>query len=307
VSAKLSVELAVIDRATKELNGIAREFNTFQTKVVAVGQALSKIFVGGMITGAIVGEFKKAIASTTQYAWETERMANITGMSVEEVQRLDYVLKQSSSSMEEMKKPIQKLSVLAFENSKMFSVLGVSVKDSSGNLKGAGQIFEETVIKLGEIKNTTERAAIAHQLFGRGAAGVLNLIATGADNMKRYSEETEKYGLILNEKTIKSLDEAKKSSELFDKAMQVMSANIVVEFAPAMVEMAKGAATWAKIFQDIRIPLEYYMKILHGENLITAAKEIQVERTVEEAKKTGDVNRLLSCGRKRLKKLTSCN
>ena len=303
MAAKLQVELAVIDRATKELNGIAREFNTFQNKIMAVGQAVSKIFVGGMITGLLVNEFKKAMNASIEYGWETERTSKITELNTNEVQRLDYILNQAGSSMDAMKRPLQMLSKLAFANSTAFKALGIDIKDEYGNLKSAGAIFEEAIVKLGEVSNTTERAAIAHKLFGRGAAGVLSIIATGTENIKRYADETVKYGLILSNQTIKALEEAKKSTLLFDKSMQVLSANMVVEFTPALRELARFGSEAVLILRNIAIPIEYYLKIANRENIITAAKDIQIERTIEQAKKENDLNSLFLLRGETLKKI----
>ena len=47
-------------------------------------------------------------------------------------------------------------------------ILGVATRDTNGNLKSMGTLFQELVTRISDIKNPTERAAAAQQAFGRG-------------------------------------------------------------------------------------------------------------------------------------------
>jgi len=178
-------------------------------------------------------------------------MSKITGLTVGETQKLEYAFKQSGTSIEEMKRPLQTMAKFAFDDSTKFKGLGVSVKDVNGNLKDSGVLFEETITKISGIKNTTERAAIAHQIFGRSTAGVLTLIASGVDNFKRYGDEAARLGLILSDKTVKQLEETKRTTLMLDKVMQVTSANIAVTFTPTLIKIAELAMEASVAIKDM--------------------------------------------------------
>ena len=298
----LKVTLSLVDDFTQKLTGIETEMGAFGKQIDVIGNKFRAVG-NAMMAIFAVREFEKLIKSGVEYGNAIENMSRMTSLDTEETQKLDYILKQSGSSLGAMVRPLQMLSKEAYNNSNSFKVLGIETKDQNGNLKNAGQIFEETVAKLGEIKNTTERAAIAGTLFGRSTKDVLALIGQGPEKIKRYADETEKYGLILDDKTIRQLDEAKKASVLFDESMKVFSAHIAINFTPALIELAKAGSTSAKALAGAGIYFEYIGKILNGENLVTAAKEIQIERTIAEAKETEDVNRLFLLRGETLKKI----
>jgi hypothetical protein len=64
---KLSVELEVIDKATKELNSIGRGFSSFQNRIVALGAAISGVFVGGSMVRGAIDAFKSLQNEAKEY------------------------------------------------------------------------------------------------------------------------------------------------------------------------------------------------------------------------------------------------
>jgi hypothetical protein len=246
----LKVVLTMVDNMSEKLTGV-------ETKLGAFGKTIDntiKMWTGfGAALGGIlaVGQIEAFVKKGIEYGDAVEKMSRQTGLQTDETQKLDYILKQSGSSLEAMTRPLINLSKEAYNGNVAFKVLGISIKDGNGNLKDSGTLFEEAITKLGGISNTTERAAIAQKLFGKGTKDVLSLVAEGTDNIKRYSDETEKYGLILDDKMIRELDEAKKAGVLFDQAMKVAAANLAVAFAPALIEIAHLAAETAKALRDM--------------------------------------------------------
>jgi hypothetical protein len=259
MGAKLSVGLEVISNATKELNSIGREFNTFQNRIVAMGRAITGVFIGGAATSAGYGEIKKIINVGIEYGDTMAAMAERTGLAVEEVQRLDFIAMKSNTTLEQMQKPLKALAINVFENENAFKILGVSVRGSSGEYRQLGEIFKDTIFRISDIKNTTERAALTSKFFGKQSLEVAAIIGKGKDAIKGYYDEAEKLGIILNKETINALDDAKDSVELSERAWKSASAQLAITFTPAMVEFSKWTATAAKALRDFGEPKQFDM------------------------------------------------
>ena len=166
----------------------------------------------------------------------------------------------SGSSVENLQKALKDMAVKAYDNNKAFKVLGISVKDQNGGMREVGDIFKDTLLKLSEIPNTTERAAIANKLFGKGMNEVMGIAGKGKEEIQGLYEEVDKYGLLLSKETIRRLHDAEEAQTRLKKATQVLGAEFSVTFTPAII-----AGTTA---------LAAFFKTLHGDDRDDVKKSI---------------------------------
>jgi hypothetical protein len=256
---KLSVELEVINKATKELNSIGRDVNTFQNKIVAMGRALTGIFVGGAATAAVYSGLKNMIKTGLEYGDAMTDAAKRTGQTVEEVQKLDFIAMKSGISIDRLQKPLREMAKAAFEGNAAFKILGIETRDVNGGFLQSGDIFRETILRLSEIKNTTERSAITSKIFGRASGDVLAIINRGRGEIQEYYKELEKYNLVLGGDTVNELHEAKEASELAGRAWKSASAQLTIAFTPALVEYTGWLAKAAKALKEFGEPKKFDM------------------------------------------------
>jgi hypothetical protein len=163
-----------------------------------------------------------------------EKGARQTGLSIEEYQKWNYVIKQSGGNIDGMGMAFKTLAKNAAASSQ---ILGVSTRDTNGNLKSMGQLFEELTMKIAGIANPTERAAAAQKAFGRGGQEVFAMASMGKDKISELIGETSKYGLILGGDIVKRFDEAKKAQEAMNLSWRVASAEIMVNLIPVIKQL----------------------------------------------------------------------
>jgi hypothetical protein len=241
MSQDLKVVLSLVDDFTKHLTGIETELGTFGRKIDGTIQNVMRL--GSAFTAVFaVNQIKSFIEQGINYGETVDKMSKITGLSVEETQRLDFVMKESGSSIEAMQRPLRMLSVEAYNGNKAFSALGISTKDNSGNLKDAGVLFEETIIKLSGIENTSERAALAQKLFGKGAADVLAVVGQGKDRIKEFLDQTDKFNLVLGDKAVTALKKVKEEQILWNQQLTVLEARLTSLAGPLVEKWLSGAA-----------------------------------------------------------------
>jgi hypothetical protein len=225
--AKLQVELDVIDRGTKVIKDVGKEFNGLQSKIMAFGKAVAGIFAGGVIVRQLTGIAQAAI----DFGDSITDGARKLGLTKTTYQEIGYLAKQSGVEVDGMSRAFI---VLAQQAAKSNKILDVSTRDSNGNLKDMGTLFKEVVLRLAEIPSTTERAAAAQKIFGKNAQDVFNIASQGKERISELIGETSKYGLILSDSATNQLHEAKEAQERLNLAWKVASANIVTFVIPAM-------------------------------------------------------------------------
>ena len=74
------------------------------------------------------------------------------------------------------------------EQSKAFKKLGVSVKDTKGNLRSAGDVMTDIQAKLSTLPDGAEKTALAMKLLGKSGADMIPFLDMDAEEMKAFNE-----------------------------------------------------------------------------------------------------------------------
>ena len=106
--------------------------------------------------------------------------------------------------------------------------LGVSTKDNEGNTKSLAEIYDEILVSLGEMENTTLRNSLAYELFGDNAINVLEVMQTSAETLTELNEQQMQLGIITEEQT----ETAEHVSEVWD--------NLKLQFMQVGAELAEN-------------------------------------------------------------------
>ncbi|MEI5909451.1 hypothetical protein WAK64_20695 [Bacillus spongiae] len=160
-----------------------------------LGKAM-KVAGGAMAAGigagvvAVTGLLSKTLETTA----EINKFSQVTGMTTDEFQKWDTVMKNNGYSMEQASGDLAALGEKAMdaangagEGAELFGKLGVQVTDSTGKLKSQEEIFNETITALQGMEDVTERNAIASALLsttGEELVPVLNMTTEELQNMK---------------------------------------------------------------------------------------------------------------------------
>jgi hypothetical protein len=267
--------LGKIDQARASTEKL-RETSTASAASITSGFENMTNNVGSKLTGMIanvamawvsfqgVMKIKSMIADSIQYGATITDMARKLGLSTNEYQKLDYVAKQSGTSIGYLQRAFTTMSKEAMQSSQ---ILGVSTHDSNGHIKEQGQLFEELLIRISEIPNKTERMAASMKVFGMAGKEVFSIASKGKDSIRELIGETETYGLILDTLSIKKLHDAEEAQNRLNISWKVAVAQLMIPFADILTN-------------KILPPLTKYAKIL-AESLKTPEeneKEIQIRK-----------------------------
>nr|DAE38741.1 MAG TPA: tail tape measure [Bacteriophage sp.] len=212
---------------------------------INAGAALTVTGIG-LLAAAIVKAEKALISMTkesAEYAKEIKTLASVTGPSAESLQEFDYAaemigvssdrirdsLKETTNKMQEARDG-NEATALAYQN------LGVAITDADGQLRSAEDVFYDTIDALGQMKNKTERDAIAMDLLSESAQELNPLIEIGSDGLKQYAQEAHSMGYVLDNEALTALTEVDDAYQRLQKSQEGAKNQLSAEFAPYLTE-----------------------------------------------------------------------
>lgn len=172
--------------------------------------------VAAVTTAAVAlgGALVDCTVDAAAFADEVLTTSQITGMTTEEVQALQYSAELLDTSLEtisgSMARNIRSMQSAADgtgDIAEAYNSLGVAVTDSAGNLRDSESVYWEAIDALGTIEDRTERDALAMQIFGKSAQELNPLIAAGSDEVARLAQEAEDVGYVLDGDTLEAFGE----------------------------------------------------------------------------------------------------
>jgi hypothetical protein len=188
---------------------------------------LGAAFAGIGIT-AVVGLSRQAIALGD----DLSRAAIAAGISGKALSQLAYVAKQSDVELKTLSTSIRKMQIALSEartggkqQIETLQALGLTIKDLQG--LDADKQFEILGDRISMLKDPTDRARAAVELFGKAGADLLPLFADGAKGIQKLRREAEEIGATLTDDQIQALANADAAIKKLDSAWDHFWAKMV--------------------------------------------------------------------------------
>ena len=243
---------------------LTKRFNTMFSGVKKFAATL-KVTI--KLLGTIFAVLLPIIALATGIKWSKE-MAQINdaindnaekaNMSTKQYQKWAFVMQMAGSDASALRGQIGQLNQRlkgADSGSESaisgFNRLGISVYDVNGEFRDSTELFEEAITKLQKIDNTTTRAAIAAQIFGRNASelnGVLNLSSADMDKLIRAQNAL---GLAATSNAIKLAGAYNDAKDVLTATMNALKTTISEGILPMLTKLIQAiikAVAYINIF-----------------------------------------------------------
>lgn len=195
----------------------------------------------GAVSTAIVGvgaALKKGINSTADYGDRVDKMSQKIGISAEAYQKWDYVMQRAGTSIDSMKMGMKTLSKQAESDSEAFQKLGIS--QSEVKSLNQEQLFERTVKGLADMKQGTERAALASELLGRAGADMGALLNGGSKAIDEQMKIAVDYGMVMPDAAVKASAAFKDSVTTMKMTATGLKNKLMGELLPAATKVTDG-------------------------------------------------------------------
>lgn len=220
--------------------------------------ASSLALAGGFaaVATAIVKAEKALISMTKEAASNADdllTLASVTGMTTDSVQELNYMADLTDVSMDRIKDSLKETTNKMQEAAtgtgdayEAYKRLKVEITNTDGSLRSAQDVFYDTIDALGEMKNKTERDALAMDLMSESAQELNPLIELGSEKMQEYAQEAHDMGYVLDRDALKSLQAVDDAYARLQKTQEGVKNQLAAEFAPYLEEFYGDATQGVK-------------------------------------------------------------
>jgi len=215
-------------------------------------KATATVIAGAMaaVTAGAVAATKTFVdtaKATAAYGDEVDKTSQKLGLSAKAYQEWDYVMKIAGTEMSSMTTGLKTLTN-KLDDAKngsesaqaMFSALGISMEDIS--TMSREDLFKATIKGFQGMADSTERAALANDLFGKSGQNLAPLFNMTADETQGLIEKANDLGMVMS-------DEGVKGSANFTDAMTTLNGtitglknNLMTQFMPSLTEVTTGLA-----------------------------------------------------------------
>lgn len=216
--------------------------NTLSNGIKTAAKWGAAIVAGAAVAAAAV---VKVASSTAATADRIDKMSQKIGISRQAFQELDFICSQSGTSVETLQMGIKTLTnqmQAAADGtesaSQIFKKLGISIYDNNGKLKDQEAMMWEAMEALQGMKNQTEKAAIANDLFGRSGTELMPLLNGATGSIEAMKEQAHELGLVLSDELVDNGVELTDSLDQTKRAFQAIATNLGASFMPIVTKVS---------------------------------------------------------------------
>ncbi len=225
------------------LRAMSEQFKEVGNKLTEAGQAMQGL---SMAAAGVVASLGAISYKAGTNADDLNTLSKVYSINTTDLQKYAVTADLVDVSVEDIAKSHVKLekSMYSAQNGsasmqEAFDKLGVSVTDSNGELRSGDEVWQETIQKLGQMQNETERDALAMQLMGKSAANLNPLIADQGETYKNLTDTLKKYDLDFVDQ--ETLDKANQFNDQLDTmkaigsvALSTVGSQLAAYLAPAL-------------------------------------------------------------------------
>lgn len=234
-----------VEKLDKEQKKATDSAEKLHSKSGNLGKALGTVgkaaLAAAAAMGAMVLGIAKLVTGQTEAADDLVDLSTKTGISVERLQDLSYVGKQTGTDLDVMTGSLSKLirNMDAAKGGKggaadAFKELGISVTDANGQLRDSQTVFSEAIAALGGVQNETQRDALSMALFGKSAMELNPLIEAGGDEVARLSQEARDMGAVMSEDSVRGLSAFQDGLDGLKDGLKGTAGTLVTAFLPQL-------------------------------------------------------------------------
>ena len=218
---------ATLEPATKEAG--EKSGKTFGTSLAKGLKATAAVITGAMAAataGAVAAgkAFMNSAKQTANMADEIDKTSQKLGLSSKSYQEWDYVMKICGTEMSSMTTGLKTLTNKlddakngSKDAQKMFGALGISMEDLKTMTRE--DLFAKTIAGFQSMSDSTERAALANDLFGKSGQNLAPLFNMTAEETQGLIDKANDLNMVMSDDAVKAGASYKDSLTTLEGAM----------------------------------------------------------------------------------------
>lgn len=190
--------------AKKEIDGLGERGKALE----GVMQGLATVAIA--TAGAVTVLAKNAIDT----ADNLNKMSQKIGIAVEDLSRLAYAAQLSDvdigslqQSLVFLSRNMSAASAGSGDAYNAFNALNVAFKNTDGSLRAQSEVLADVADRFANMRDGTEKTALAMAIFGRAGAQMIPMLNMGRDGLKGMGDELERFGGLVSGQFARSAEQ----------------------------------------------------------------------------------------------------
>lgn len=245
--ARLGLDKTEYEQGLSEAESSAEGFSSRASGVLSTAGKVTTAALVGIGTAAVgaTAAFVGGVNSVAAYGDEIDKTSQKIGLSAEAYQEWDYVLNLAGTSMDSMQMGMKTLTN-QLDNARngsedaiaKFEQLGISMEDI--NTMSREELFEKAIYGFQGMADSTERAALANDLFGRSGQELTPLFNQSAEATQAQLEASRELGMVMSGDSVKAAAAFRDSLTTMQRTMGGLRNNIMSQFMPSLTTAMDG-------------------------------------------------------------------
>lgn len=288
--------LTAEDRTRVAVESASRGLGSLDSRVLGLKSSLL-----GLAGALGAGSFTALVKSAINAQDELSKMSQKVGVSVELLSGLKYAgdladvsLETMGTGLRQLAKNAQDASANLGEGRYAFDALGISVKDSSGHLKGTDEMLLEVSDKFAGMEDGAGKTALAMRLFGRAGADLIPLLNQGAAGIAATVEEARRLGVVFSGDAARAAEDFNDNLTRLKATFEGITVAIANSALPTMNKWVGSNLEAIKIAGSLSDALRLFVFNLDAMTTEKPAEEIKrLTKALEDYQAAGAVGKFM--------------
>lgn len=232
-----------LDSAEKTTQSFGGKLKSgLQTAGKVAAGAVTAVSAGAV---AMTSAFVNGASELASYGDNIDKMSQKLGLSTDAYQEWDYILGQAGTSIDNMSVGLKTLTNKIDEAKNgsedaqgMFAKLGISMDDLSDMSRE--DVFAAVVSGFQGMADSTERAALANDLFGKSGQDLTPLFNASIEDTEKLRKASRNLGFVLSKDTVKASADYADALDTMKRTMGGVKNGILNDMLPAVTSLMEG-------------------------------------------------------------------
>lgn len=241
---KTAVNSTEFDDLNRKLKLAQRSVKDFASEAQGVAQSVGALFAA--VAGAVGFSLQSAVTGFAQAGDSLDKMSARLGISAVKLQEWSFAATHAGAAPEDLEDALKDMSEKIAEvaggdtgdAAQLFSALGISVKDASGKIRPASDIFEEVADAIQRNEDPALRTKMAMVLMGDSGRKLIPMLSGGAQGLDDMAKQARDLGLVMNEDAVAAAAQMTDHMDDMKASVTAVGHEIGYRLSPIVISMS---------------------------------------------------------------------
>lgn len=241
---KTAVNSTEFDDLNRKLKLAQRSVKDFASEAQGVAQSVGAPFAA--VAGAVGFSLQSAVTGFAQAGDSLDKMSARLGISAVKLQEWSFAATHAGAAPEDLEDALKDMSEKIAEvaggdtgdAAQLFSAQGISVKDASGKIRPASDIFEEVADAIQRNEDPALRTKMAMVLMGDSGRKLIPMLSGGAQGLDDMAKQARDLGLVMNEDAVAAAAQMTDHMDDMKASVTAVGHEIGYRLSPIVISMS---------------------------------------------------------------------